>query len=836
MPLPQTETLVATKSRSVLNRTWFGKPRSRFRSLGTLGHLLVGTWATIAAVITAQQLNPVQYLEQQFQSLFFELRGPMQPPQDIVILAMDADTIAKGQDYQLDPTALPFFESLQKTPPKRTAYAIAIQRLMSAGAKSVAIDVLFDAPSAHSPHDDRRFQKVLNQYPGRITLAAEYDNQVPDALTESTVEAARQRDITKLLMPNPLFQTSPESVGFINFSLAANGQIRSLGSQFQQQLALSHAIGNQADQQIIQEALQTIAVPPFADAALQAAGKPIAPPRGQDLFFYGPAGTFQHIPLWQVLDPENWKVHLEQGTFRNKIVLIGPTAPFYRDLHSTPFAGSVLYPNPMPGVEVHATAIATLMENRAIAATFPLPWQQGGFVLVIVLALGYVQSRPQRSLFRLGLSIGLSVGVGLIGYVTFVYGLLTLPIAVPIGAIVLSGVTYVATASAKELWERNQLRQILERQVEEASQGSTLVSEIASKIDSFQDLLKLEQKLAGTKLKGRYKIVKVLGSGGFGETYVAEDLDLPANPACVVKLLKPASKNIKLLKLAQRLFKREAEALERLGKHEQIPELMAYFEENEKFYLVQEYIIGESLSVRLGLGKILPESQVTFLLQELLKILEFVHSERVIHRDIKPSNIILRASDGKPVLIDFGAVKDIRELSEESEQTIGIGTKGYMPVEQQMGEPRPCSDIYAVGMIGIQAVTGLPPNELPTVQSNAKIYEIGWRSKAPQVSHALAEVLSKMACPYYPDRYQTATEALQALQQVVIASTGIAPRFDVILPEHHLEFDREANGSGTSAAAATRLWTCGSMPQTAEADLLEPNSEADSTESGSTSS
>lgn len=828
MPLPETETLVATKPRSVINRTRLGVPRSRFRSLAVLGHVLVGTWATIAAVATGYQLNSAQYLEQQLQSLFFEIRGPVKPPQDIIILAMDTDTIAKGQDYELDPAALPFFESLQKAPPKRTAYAIAIQRLMSAGAKSVAIDVVFDAPGAHGEADDRRLQKALRQYPGRITLAVQYDDQVPESATYQAVEVARQRDMTKLLLPNRLFQTSPSSVGFINLPVAVNGQFRGLGSQFQQQLVLNHAIGDQSVQQGIQEALQEMAVPSFAEAALQAAGKTVSPPRGQEMFFYGPVGTFQRVPLWQVLDPENWKVHLEQGTFRNKIVLIGPTAPIYRDFHATPFAGSWLYPNPIPGVEVHATAIATLIENRSIAAVFPFPWQQGGFVLVTVLAVGYLQSRPRRSLFRLGLAIGLMVGIGIVGYVTFVYGLLTLPIAVPMGAIVLSGVTYIATASAKELWERNQLRQILERQVEEASQGSTLVSEIASKIDSFQDLLKLEQKLAGTKLKGRYKIVKVLGSGGFGETYVAEDLDLPANPACVVKLLKPASKNIKLLKLAQRLFKREAEALERLGKHEQIPELMAYFEENEKFYLVQEYIIGESLSSRLGLGKILPESQVTFLLQELLKILEFVHSEHVIHRDIKPSNIILRAADGKPVLIDFGAVKDIRQLSEESGQTIGIGTKGYMPVEQQMGEPRPCSDIYAVGMIGIQALTGLPPNELPTVQSDAKMYEIGWRSKAPQVSHALAKVLSKMVCPYYPDRYQTATEALQALQQVAIASTGVVPRFDVVMPENHLETDQDASDSGTSAAAPTRIWTCGSLPET---DSLPETARADLTQS-----
>ncbi len=165
--------------------------------------------------------------------------------------------------------------------------------------------------------------------------------------------------------------------------------------------------------------------------------------------------------------------------------------------------------------------------------------------------------------------------------------------------------------------------------------------------------------MLGKTLSGRYYIVKHLGGGGFGQTYLAEDRQLPGNPLCVVKQLKPQATDPLTLQVSQRLFDREAQVLYKLGKHDQIPQLLAHFEQEQEFYLVQEFIEGHELKQELAVGKQLNENQVMTLCGDILKILEFVHQQEVIHRDIKPSNLIRRKQDGKIVLIDFGAVKQV---------------------------------------------------------------------------------------------------------------------------------------------------------------------------------
>ena len=281
--------------------------------------------------------------------------------------------------------------------------------------------------------------------------------------------------------------------------------------------------------------------------------------------------------------------------------------------------------------------------------------------------------------------------------------------------------------------------------------------------------------MLGKTLSGRYKIVKELGSGGFGQTFLAEDLQLPGNPICVVKQLKPQFTEPSALEIARRLFDSEAQVLYRLGNHDQIPRLLAHFEEEQEFYLVQEFIEGDELRQELSVGKPLSEIQTIALLQDILKILEFVHQQGVIHRDIKPTNLIRRKQDGKIVLIDFGAVKQVSTPTTYSNGhtslTIAIGSPGYMPNEQIAGRPQLCSDIYAVGMIGIQALTGLPPTQLP---ADPRTSEILWRERwrqntlheKIQASTELAAVLDKMVRYDYRQRYQTPTEALQALQSV----------------------------------------------------------------------
>ncbi|RCJ26017.1 serine/threonine protein kinase [Nostoc minutum NIES-26] len=271
--------------------------------------------------------------------------------------------------------------------------------------------------------------------------------------------------------------------------------------------------------------------------------------------------------------------------------------------------------------------------------------------------------------------------------------------------------------------------------------------------------------MLGNLLDGRYQVLQILGGGGFGQTYIARDTHRPGYPKCVVKHLKPVTQNVEFLETARRLFTSEAEILERLGNHDQIPRLLAYFEEKQEFFLVQEFIEGHSLLAELLPGKSWTEEQAIQLLSQVLEILTFIHSHNVIHRDIKPENIIRRQIDGKLVLIDFGAVKQIQSqlltAFGHMATTIAIGTPGYMSTEQGRGKPRPNSDIYSLGIICIQALTGLHPRQL---EEDPETGEIVWQHLT-NVSPGLATVLTKMVLHHFRERYQSATDVLQALQQ-----------------------------------------------------------------------
>ena len=287
--------------------------------------------------------------------------------------------------------------------------------------------------------------------------------------------------------------------------------------------------------------------------------------------------------------------------------------------------------------------------------------------------------------------------------------------------------------------------------------------------------------MLGKTLSGRYQIIRRLGGGSFGATFIAEDRQRPGNPQCVVKQLKPQSTDSFTLITARRLFNSEANVLETLGKHQRIPQLLAYFEENEEFYLVQELISGHDLSSELIPGRIYSEEEVISLMQDILEILVFIQEHNVIHRDIKPSNLIRRHSDGKIVLIDFGAVKQIANQVVDAQgkaittPTIAAGTFGYMPIEQLKGYPHFCSDIYAVGVLGIQALTGVSPNQFARDESG----EIVWRDlllKDSTQTSPLANILDKMSYSDCRERYQSAQEALSAVNKLVThtASTVVS--------------------------------------------------------------
>jgi serine/threonine-protein kinase len=248
---------------------------------------------------------------------------------------------------------------------------------------------------------------------------------------------------------------------------------------------------------------------------------------------------------------------------------------------------------------------------------------------------------------------------------------------------------------------------------------------------------------------------------------MAQDTHLPEHPTCIVKHFLPSSECPIPVEIRRRIFTREAEALKKLNNYDLVPHLLTYFEDNLEFYLVQEFIEGHPLNAEFLPGKRWSENKVFQLLQEVLGILNFVHSQGMIHRDIKPSNIIRRKQDNRLVLIDFGAVKPIwNQLIRGQENfipveysTIAIGTPGYMPQEQQRGKPRPNSDIYALGIIGIQALTGVHPTQLPEDRNTG---ELIWQHLT-QVNPQLASVLNNMVHYHFKDRYKSAKEVLEAL-------------------------------------------------------------------------
>ncbi|MGV0026603.1 protein kinase domain-containing protein [Phormidesmis priestleyi] len=271
-------------------------------------------------------------------------------------------------------------------------------------------------------------------------------------------------------------------------------------------------------------------------------------------------------------------------------------------------------------------------------------------------------------------------------------------------------------------------------------------------------------------LLGRYLPTKLLGQGGFGAAFLARDRYTPGLRQCVVKQFQPSGQlSPAQLQTAQDLFEREAEVLEQLGsQHPQIPDLFAYFElavpnpykgaEDKFFYLVQEFIDGKNLEEELVEKGKFSESDVLEVLQETLKVLQFVHENGSIHRDIKPSNI-MRHRNGRFYLLDFGAVKFATSAAAGSKASTGIYSLGFAPPEQVAGdEVYPSTDLYALAVTCVMLLTGKQTKELFDAYKNVWKWQI-----YAQPSPRLANILNKLLLPLPSQRYQSATEVLEAL-------------------------------------------------------------------------
>jgi len=271
------------------------------------------------------------------------------------------------------------------------------------------------------------------------------------------------------------------------------------------------------------------------------------------------------------------------------------------------------------------------------------------------------------------------------------------------------------------------------------------------------------------RLNGRYQTLGLLGKGGFGATFAAADVGLPGTPICVVKQLRPQTDDPNVFRMAKELFEREAQTLGRVGNHPQVPRLLDYFEDAQQFYLVQEYVKGHNLHQEIKKNGTFTEGSVKQFLTELMPILDYIHSQKVIHRDIKPANLIRRQTDQKLVLIDFGAVKnqiDSVLASSTSAQTaltaFAVGTAGFAPPEQMAMRPVYASDIYATGVTCLYLLTGKTPKE---IECNHQTGEMDWQAHVT-VSKRFADVIRKMLELSVKHRYKNAQQVLEALNMI----------------------------------------------------------------------
>ena len=288
-------------------------------------------------------------------------------------------------------------------------------------------------------------------------------------------------------------------------------------------------------------------------------------------------------------------------------------------------------------------------------------------------------------------------------------------------------------------------------------------------------------------LANRYRVLRVLGDGGFGTTYLAEDSQMPSQRKCVVKQLKPVEDNPQIYQLVKDRFQREAAILETLGEgFDQIPHLYAYFSEGEQFFLVEEWVEGETLTQKIQTQGVFNESSVRTILNQTLPVLDYIHQKRMVHRDIKPDNIILRQSDQVPVLIDFGAVKEtmstVVNSQGDSSRSIVVGTPGFMPSEQMAGRPMFSSDLYSLGLTAIYLLTGRIPQDLETDPATGNLL---WKHLAPNITPGFASLIERSIQMNPRDRFQTAQQMQQGLQafeaETVVPNPAVAPT-DVNIP------------------------------------------------------
>ncbi len=442
--------------------------RSRTRSPLPLNYLLLGLWGLLGAIATALDLPLVKALEQQTQTILIQIRGAVSPPDNIMIVAIDGPSLAAAERYKKDPDKRLVATLLKEWQWQRATYAIVVDRLMQAGARTVALDLLFDLPSGYGAADDQRLKTTLARYPGKVVLAAIYEGA-----------SGPQGVSTDLTLPyEAVYSPTTTPVGLANYLLEVDGRVHQQSSHYRQQVV---------------KPLGLKMLPTFAEATLQAAQIPYPAPKGDGIFFYGGDRTFRHIPFWQLLADDWWhNVYLKQGIFKDKIVLIGTTnSSIAADFHNTPVGT-------LTGVELQANEISSLMQGRSVVELLPAPEWRGLFVLAVVSITGsiiYFSSR--RLLHELAWGGSILLILSLTGYTLFTVGQVIVPMAVPLGAIACSGVFYLAIRAFQEQLEKLRLRSTMEQYI-----AAPVVQEILKNSDSLSGGRRVNAAVLFTDIRG----------------------------------------------------------------------------------------------------------------------------------------------------------------------------------------------------------------------------------------------------------------------------------------------------------------------------------------------
>jgi len=701
--------------------------RLRKKITAAMPPILIASIAVSGLVIGVRQLGRLEGLELNYFDRFVQLQPDEGPDSRLLVVAVTQDDI----------------QALDRWPASDRTLDQLLQKLKEYRPRIIGLDIYRDLPVE----------------PGNAELTSRLQ------VNENIVAVCKVGD-DKGLGVSPPAVVPKTRLGFSDLVLDRDGVVRRgllfmtpektskcpAITSFSLQLALKYLSRQGIQAQLTPEKHLKIGTATFPAIASNSSGYQNIDARGYQVLinYRSPTAVARQVSLSDVLSDS-----INPSWVEDKIVLVGVTATEIKDYFYTPYDLSQQpeTKGKMAGVLVHAQILSQLLSTTLDGRSLFWYWSETTEILWIWVwsLLGGAIAWYVRPSWLLGV-IGASAVLGL-GSLCFVFFLHKgwIPLVPPaLGLVGTSGaiVAYQAYCRARQLGAKTN------NSAQERS-FSSLTTAAGTATQSTQPIL-----------KERYQIVRNIGAGGFGHTFLAEDTQRPGKPYCVVKHLIPSTDE-RYMQLARRLFQSEAEALETLGRFDRIPQLLAYFEQDRQFYLVEEFIQGHPLSEELVPGQRRSETEVVALLKDVLTVLDFIHRRNVIHRDIKPSNIIRRQSDNSLVLVDFGSVKQLQTqiTMAQEKYTVAIGTMGYAAPEQFFGKPVFSSDIYALGTIGIQAVTGIPPTEL---EEDLTTHEPIWRHHVPGMNEALSAILSKMVRYYPSNRFQSATAVLRALESVYL--------------------------------------------------------------------